>query len=147
MRIDAIRYLFLTSENDLVHEVTESVPESVKPENVLSFLREKHGEPLDVACTSGDDLDRVDIGWVCRPSPEVLEEFGSDVELIAMPMIRDDRTGDLEPLFERVALMRRDLEHAHKDGLLHELSVVELPHEQWYPDESIPHVHEEGQIA
>jgi hypothetical protein len=64
-----------------------------------------------------------------------------------MPMIRDDRTGELEPLFERVALMRRDLERAHEKGLLDELSIVELPHEQWHPDDSLPHVHEEGQIA
>jgi hypothetical protein len=77
----------------------------------------------------------------------VLEEFGSNVDLIAMPMIRDDRTGELQPLFVRVAVMRRDLERAHEDGLLDELSVVELPHEQWYPDDSLPHVYEEGQIA
>jgi hypothetical protein len=70
MRLDAIRYLFLTSENDLVHEVTESVPDSVRAENVLSFLRKKHGEPLDVAWTSSEELDRVDIGWVFRPSLE-----------------------------------------------------------------------------
>ena len=147
MRIDAIRYLFLTSGNELVRDVTEGVPESVRAENVLSFLRDKHGEPLDVAWTSSDELDRIDIGWVFRPSPEGLEDVGSDVELIAMPMIRDDRTGELESLFERVALMRRDFERAKEEGLLDELSIVELPHEQWRPDESPPHVHEEGQVA
>src|SRR5918996_6529708 len=129
MRIDAIRYLFLTSGNELVREVTEGVPESVRPENVLSFLREKHGEPLDVAWTSSDELDRVDIGWVFRPSAEVLGDVGPDAELVAMPMIRDDRTGELEPLFERVALIRRDFELAKEKGLLDELSIVELPHE------------------
>lgn len=98
--------------------------------------------------TSSDELDRVDIGWVFWPSPEVLEDVGGpDVELIAMPMMRDDRTGEFEPLFERVALIRRDLERAHGEGLLDELSIVELPHEQWHPVESLPHVHEEGQVA
>lgn len=136
MRVEAIRLVLLSKSNDLLQESTEDVPASVEATNVLSFLTQRYGEPLDVAWTATDELERVDVGWVFPVSGEAAATHGEAADLIAVPLIRDNLSGELVSLFEQVALHRREFERARDDGLLDTLTVVQLPHERWESKDS-----------
>lgn len=130
MRIDAVRLLILSGDNELLDESIEEVPKSVEASNVLSFLTQRFGEPLDVAWTATEELERVDIGWVFPLSDEDAAAHAEGADLIAVPLIKD-RSGEFVSLFEQVALQRKAFENARGDGLLDNLTVFQLPHEQW----------------
>jgi hypothetical protein len=103
-------------------------PAGVEPDTVQSFLIQHFGEPIEVAWTTTERHERVDLGWIFRAPPEVETE----AEVMCVPFI-DIGDGPLRPMFELLADQRQDFEHLAATGDLDALTVIEAPPRRYAP--------------
>ena len=104
--------------------------ESVDATTIMSVIEQIHGLPKDIAWTSTDRHERIEIGWTYE-APEGRENPGRDVELIVIPMFRDMNTRKEVSVFEYLADQRTMFEDLAAEG--HPVSIVKVAHEEWVP--------------
>lgn len=81
--------MYHVSRDKVVGEWVAQCPQDVDIWNVRSYLEHHLGPVLDVAYTKSAEHGEIQVGWTFRAPKR------DGFEVIAMPMIRDQATGDL----------------------------------------------------
>lgn len=106
-------------------------PADVDETTVLSFLTQRYGTAqADVAWTSTDRHERVEIGWTFR----VGSDDDPSHEIVAIPLLHADP--EPMPLFVAMADQRAEFERLAAEGLLDELQIIDIEHVEWRPDQA-----------
>jgi hypothetical protein len=98
--------IFAVKDGPFLSDRVASFPLDLGPAEVLEYLVDLHGEPVDAAVTETEEFGRVDIGWVF-PGPN--DDEGRPLELIVIPMIENPDDADhLISMFVYQEQLRRD---------------------------------------
>jgi hypothetical protein len=80
---------------------------------------------VEVACTTTDQHERVDVGWIFRALPADNGEPVDHIELLCVPVVEGD-DGVRKPWFEMLADQRQEVEQLASDGVIDSLTVAEM---------------------
>jgi hypothetical protein len=106
-------------------------PSDLGYDQILSFLVQFFGEePVEVAWTSTERHERVNVGWIFRAMPADNGEPMDHIEMLCVPVIEGD-DGSRKPLFEMLAEERQELEHLAAEGVIDNLTVIEAPSREY----------------
>jgi hypothetical protein len=108
-------------------------PADLEYDQILSFLMQFFGEePVEVAWTTTERHERVEVGWIFPALPADSGEPTDHIELLCVPVIEGD-DGSRKPLFEVLADQRHELEQLAACGAIDKLTVSQAPLREYRP--------------
>jgi hypothetical protein len=109
-------------------------PADLEYDQILSFLTQFFGEePVEVAWTSTERNERLDVGWIFHALPGDDGEPIDHAQLLCVPVIEGDDES-FKPLFDLLADQRLELEQLVDAGDIDNLTVIHAPLREYRPD-------------